>query len=203
MPLSISIYAKSVSFHHLAACVGLCLGRTHATFSPIFSRDTHLTSFFSSFPFTLRLSAQRIVRFLTQAGASLTAGLLLSAVAPLTSAAKYGGFGAGSQKSWTVRRSRLGCARFGCRPKKSSCQVKGYQASVRSMQVLSQLISRPIKPFSSKTFGDLERIPSARPLKKIRNGTDLIQAIIQDIYRGLKFPTSKEGIPRSDRRVRS
>jgi hypothetical protein len=179
----------------------------------MFSRDTHLTSIFLLLSFSWTATAlsaeQTRLEFLTQAGASLTAGLLLTAAPQAASAAKYGGFGAGSPEVLDPAAAEVDTdALASSGVQKALIKVQGYQASVRSMQTaLVNDKQANVKPVLIKEldFGDLRATLNTVNTafeEDTQRGTDrLIRAIIQDITELEISNKQKEGIPRSDRRV--
>jgi hypothetical protein len=131
-------------------------------------------------------------------------------VAPQSaSAAKYGGFGAGSPEVLDPSAAEVDSDVLGSGAvQKALVKVKGYQASVRSMQsTLATDKQANVKPTLIKEldFGDLRATLNTVNTafeEDTQRGTDrLIRAIIQDITELEISNKQKEGIPRSDRRV--
>jgi hypothetical protein len=184
---------------------------------PIFSLDAHLTSFLLPpyfLPFTasaLCAHEQSRLEFLTQAGASLTAGIFFAATAAPQPAlaAKYGSLGAGSPEVLDPSQAEVDSDVLESGAvQKALIKVQGYQASVKTMQTsLVNDKQANVKPVLIKEldFGDLRATLNTVNTafeEDTQRGTDrLIRVIIQDIAELEIANKQKEGIPRSDRKV--
>lgn len=154
---------------------------------------------------------QSRLEFLTQAGATLTAGVFFAATAAPqpAMAAKYGGFGAGSPEVLDPSEAEVNIDTLDSGAvQKALIKVQGYQGAVKSMQLnLTNDKQANIKPALRKEldFSDIRatlNIVNTAFEEDTQRGTDrLIRAIIQDIAELEIANNQKEGMPRSDRKV--